>query len=120
MIRHAKIDVTKINKNNLVERSFKNKNGDLITVKELEIELLDIKEPKVLSDTEKGTLKKVGFITEKSFINPEGKWENGVTLGDITVWEKKVEQAKVEQKTPEVKDDIQYPTEDINIDDIPF
>jgi hypothetical protein len=90
MIRQAKIDVSKINKNNIKERKFKNKDGELITVKELELEIKDVKEEKVLHTTAQGKqLVKVGFISEKSYQNGEGKWENGTILGDVTEWRDK-------------------------------
>lgn len=116
MIRQVKIDVSKINKNNIKERKFKNKDGELIIVKELELEIKDVKEEKVLHTTDQGKqLVKVGFISEKSYQNSEGKWENGIILGDVTEW-REVEKKESNQDSQEVE----YPEETINVDDIPF
>lgn len=123
MIKYAKIAVNIINKNNIKSRTFTNNEGQTITVQELELELFDLKEEKVLTvNQEKGKeLVKVGFITEKSFKNPEGKWVSGTNLGDITIWRDlpKKEEPKEEISYPEDN----YPTpesEGIDINGIPF
>ena len=114
MIKQVKIDVSKINKNNILERKFKNKAGELITVRELECEIKDVKEEKVLHTTDKGKqLVKVGFISEKSFQDASGQWQNGTILGDVTEWRDSIKETS---KT----DDIEYPEDEINQEDIPF
>lgn len=113
MRRQVKIAVSKINKNNIKSRSFTNGEGVEVEIKELEVDLIDLKEQKVVFENDKGKLVKVGFMAEKSFKDGEGKWKNGTTLGDITEWHDK--EVKSEQQG-----EVEYPNEEINAEDIPF
>jgi hypothetical protein len=120
----ATINVSKINKNNIKSRTFTTNEGVEMEAKELDIELIDLKEPKVLFEKGDKKLVKVGFITEASFKDASGQWKNGTTLGDIKVWEDKRtitdEQAKeIEQVRNEYNAKVDEVNE-ISAEEIPF
>lgn len=111
----TKLDVTKINKDKIVSRTFTNKQGQEITAKEIELEIVPIKDPKEIFNKGDGRrLMKVGFISEKSIKNEDGTYTNGTILGDVTEW----------QDVPTVGDTgIEYPDPadpHVHIDLIPF
>lgn len=112
---NSKIDVLKINKEKIIERTFVNKEGQNVTVKELELEIVPVKEIKEILNPGQGRrLMKVGFISEKSIKNEDGTYTNGTILGDVTEW----------QDVPTVGNTgIEYPDPadpHVHIDNIPF
>ena len=111
----TKLDVTKINKDKIVSRTFTNKQGQEITVKEIELEIVPIKETKeIFNKCDGRRLMKVGFISEKSIKNEDGTYTNGTILGDVTEW----------QDVPRVGNTgVEYPDPadpHVHIDDIGF
>lgn len=112
---NSKIDVLKINKEKIIERTFVNKEGKNVTVKELELEIVPRKEQKEIYNKGDGTrLMNVGFISEKSIKNEDGTYTNGTILGDVTEW----------QDVPTVAGtDIEYPDPadpTVRFEDLPF
>lgn len=112
---NSKIDVLKINKEKIIERTFVNKEGQNVTVKELELEIVPLKEIKeVLNPGQGRRLMKVGFISEKPVKNEDGTYTNGNILGDVLEW----------QDVPTVGDTgIEYPDPadpSVRLEDIPF
>lgn len=68
------LDVTKINKDKIIERTYKNSSGQEVTVKEYKMDLVPLKEPKVLKEGDTWTLKKTHFLAEQR--------EKGETTGE--------------------------------------
>lgn len=58
------VDVNKINKERLTERKYKDKDGKEVTAKELKLELINLKEPKVVTSGAGWRLEKTHFVTE--------------------------------------------------------
>lgn len=118
MIRYTKLNVGKINKANIKERSFVNNEGLTVTVKELELEIKDVREEKVLFEKNGKQMVKVGIITEKSFQDGTGQWQNGVVLGDVTEWREIKTQPPKEE--PKMTSEGYNGEPAINVEDIPF
>lgn len=111
----AKIDVTKINKDKIISVAYTNKDGQQVTKKEIDLEIVPRKEQKEIFNKGDGTrLMSVGFISEKSIKNEDGTYTNGTILGDVLEW----------QDVPKVPGtDIEYPDPadpTVHIDDIGF
>jgi hypothetical protein len=110
------IDVTKIEKDKIIPRTYINKGGVEVTVKDLNLEVVPLKEKKFIKDTEKGTLYKTHFVAHASTKNDDGTWNNGSIIGDGITFE-----PKGDNVPPQAREDgIKFPDEDINPDDIPF
>ena len=85
------IDVTKIDKKQIKERTYINKGGVEVTAKDLNLELVPLKEKKFIADTEKGTLYKTHFVAHQSTKNDDGTYDNGAIIGDGITFEFKDE-----------------------------
>ena len=92
------IDVDKLDKKRFVVRAYKNKDGESVTVREMKLEVVPLKESKVLVTGDGWTLTKVGFVVE----TPTKKEKEDKT------------------KTTIVGDATQFTSEEINPEDIPF
>lgn len=110
------IDVTKIDKTLIVDRKYTNKEGVEVTVKDLNLEVIPLKEKKVIKETDKGIIYKTHFVAHASTKNDDGTYNNGAIIGDGISFEFKDTQSV----PPQAKEDSNYPKEDINPDDIPF
>lgn len=102
------IDVTKIDKTQIKERTYINKGGVEVTVKDLNLEVIPLKERKFIKETEKGSLYKTHFVAHQSTKNDDGTYENGAIIGDGITFE-----PKGESIPPQAR-------EEINPDDVPF
>lgn len=101
------IDVDKIDKSRIKERTYTNKDGEEVTVREYQMDVVELKEPKVLKEGDEWVMKKTHFVAER-----RDKEEESNFLGDgISFSSKK----SVDEKLNE-----NYPTEDISPGDIPF
>jgi len=106
------IDVTKINKSKIISRSFKNKAGETITVKELKLDIVPLNETKVLKDTDTYTLYKTHFVSEQSTKEErEAKTKSNI-IGEGTMFKNK--------EVPKVEEDIYPDEEKIDDSEIPF
>jgi hypothetical protein len=83
------IDVTKINKAKIIPRTYINKGGVEVTVKDLNLEVVPLKEKKFIKETPKGNLYKTHFVAHKSIKNEDGTYENGEIIGDGISFEAK-------------------------------
>ena len=88
------LNVTKINKDKITTRSYTNNEGQEVEVKELKIDLVPLKQTKVIHEKDNRQLVKVGFATEPSVKNEAGEWVNGAILGDIVEWQDKPQTKK--------------------------
>lgn len=106
------IDVTKIDKKQIKDGKY------------LKLEIVELKEPKDVTRADKslvtgtkqdGTawkLVKTHFVSMESVKNQDGTWTNGTIIGDASKF------ADLDPITP--KEEIPYPVDDINPEDIPF
>jgi hypothetical protein len=110
------LDVTKIEKDKILSRTYINKGGVEVTVKDLNLEVVPLKEKKFIKDTEKGTLYKTHFVAHASTKNDDGTWDNGSIIGDGITFE-----PKGDNVPPQAREDgIKFPDDEINPNDIPF
>ncbi len=120
MVHNAKINLSKINKSNIVDKTYTTNEGNTVTIKELEIELISLKEPKVIYEKDARELVKIGFITEKSTKDTFGNWVNGTTLGDITKWRDK-QNSDMPQSQMRTSDGAPLPfPDDTPVEEMPF
>lgn len=98
------IDVTKIDKTKIVERTYINKGGVEVTVKDLNLEVVPLKEKKLIKTSDKGAVFKTHFVAHKSFKNEDGTYENGAIIGDGISFEP-TESAEENSSTPSVGDE---------------
>jgi len=97
------IDVSKIQKDRLRKNSFTTKDGKEVNQTLCDVVGIPLKEKKLIKTGDTWKMYKSGFLAEKG-----GKEETTNTLGDIM---------EFENTTP---DKIEYPTEEVNPEDIPF
>jgi len=98
------IDVSKIQKERLRQNSFTTKDGE-VTQTLCDIVGIPLKERKLIKEGDGWNMYKVGFAVEK------GKKEEATNiLGDIMEFE----------STKPLPEKIEYPTEEISPEDIPF
>lgn len=57
------IDLTKIDKTKIVNREFTNKAGEKITAKDLKLDIVPLKEPKILKEGDTWQLVKTHFVS---------------------------------------------------------
>jgi len=81
----AKIDVTKINKEKIIDRKYQ-KDGKEVIAKELDLELVPLRSEKIVHRNGERMLMKIGFVSEKSVKKEDGTYENGNIIGDIMEW----------------------------------
>lgn len=109
-----KIDLTKIDKNKIVERKYTNKNNEEVTVKEYEFEAILNKE-EVIKQGEGYNLVKLGFITGRGKKLENGEYSKEPIFGDV------IELKNTIQEIPESKGiDMTEFTGEVNVEDIPF
>lgn len=58
------LDLSKIDKTRIINRTFTNKNGEEVTVKEYKIEVIPLREPKFIKQGEGWNLMKTHFVVE--------------------------------------------------------
>lgn len=105
------IDVNKIDRTKILPRTYINKGGVEVTVKDLNLEVVPLKEKKFIKDTPKGALYKTHFVAHQSFKNEDGTYENGAIIGDGIMFEPK-ESVEEHASKPSAGD--------IDPEDIPF
>jgi len=106
------VDVTKIDKSKIVERRFTNKLGHEVTVKDLKMEVVELKEPKLITQGGDWQLWKTHFVALEQTKQQKEAKEKSVIIGEGASF------LKPSSKVKEPEDDV--PMEDINPSDIPF
>lgn len=94
----AKIDVTKIDKKRIVTRSYTDKNGQEVTVKEYPVDIILFDVPTHIKDFNDYKLVKSGFMVEGQTKEERERQEKGTPLGDV-----------VEFQSKEVVEGVDYP-----------
>ncbi len=116
---NIRIDVTKIDKSKIITRSFKNKKGETITVKELSLDIVPLKETKLLKEGPTYQLYKTHFVAIQSTKEEREAKAKSTIIGEGTMFINTEERDKKVDKEAD-KDSMDYPEEEINPDDIPF
>jgi len=84
------LDVSKIDKTKITERKFKDKQGVEQTIKELKLDIVPLKEEKILKDGETWTLVKTHFVSMQQSKEDRAKGTKSVIIGDgIEIRDKK-------------------------------
>lgn len=110
-----KLDVSKIEKDKIVARTYTNKEGQEITSQDLELEVVELKEKKLIKEGDTWNLYKTHFVTHPSIKNDDGTYTNGTIIGDgVSFEDKGATSTAPAAAMPE------YPEEEINPADIPF
>ena len=103
----VKIDVSKIDKSKITKRTFTNKAAETVTVNELTIEIVPLKETKLLKDGDTYQLYKTHFVVQPQTKEEREQKIKSSILGDGTIFKNK--ETPVGELPP-----------DIDPNDIPF
>lgn len=108
-----KIDVTKIPKEMIVERRYTNSQGHEVVVKELSLEVVELRQPKVVKDGDTWTLMKTHFVSLEQTKEQRANKEKSVIIGDGLQFVDK------EQSNDKPEDNVTSDGE-IDVNEIPF
>jgi len=101
------IDVSKIDKTKIVDREFTTKDGQVIKSKDLKLDVVPVKEPKLIKEGDTWEMWKTHFVAMEQTKEERENKVKSVILGDGIMFKKKF------AETQEV-------AEEINPEDIPF
>ena len=107
------LDVSKIDKTKIKERTFINKGGVEVTAKDYKLDVVPLKEKKIIKEGDNWILYKTHFVAEPQTKEERDNGQPSNIIGDGVVFEDKIPQ----QAKP---DEIVYPVDDIDPEDIPF
>jgi hypothetical protein len=82
-----RIDTKKLDKNRIVERTFTNRGGEPVTTKDLKVDVIPLKEKKVITTGDGWKLLKVGFVTETPTQEERKAKENMPIVGEAIQFE---------------------------------
>ena len=108
------IDLSKINKDKIVTRTYTNKDGQEVTVKDYKMDVIEGKEAKVIKTGATWELVKTHFVAESPTKEEREAKTKTPILGDG------VQFRDLQQSAEEMNQDVEYPEEYINPDDEPF
>lgn len=117
-----KIDVSKINKANIVDRKFTTQDGTPVVTKELTLELIELKAPKFIKEGADWQMFKTHFIAEPQTKEQRERKEKSNILGGGIEFRNKVDPTMGDVEYP-MKDNTTSPDEHgnvISLDEIPF
>lgn len=109
-----KLDVSKIDKNKIVKKSFTNKDGETINKLELDLELIPLNSPRMVKDAPTYQLLKTHFISIPQTKEEKENRINSRIIGDGLMFKNKSE------PVPKVEEDIMPESNDIDESSIPF
>lgn len=113
------LDVSKINKDKIIERTYKTKDGKEVVQKIYKMELIELKAPKFLAQGDTWTKTKTHFIVEsKTKEEREAKVEDNF-VGDGVVFSTKEDYSNIEVE-PNTMTSKGYNGEQIDTKNIPF
>lgn len=96
-----KIDLSKIDKTKITERKYTNKEGVEVTIKELALDIVPLKEKKVIKEGDTWTMVKTHFVAEPQTKQERDNGQPSVILGDGIVFEN-----KGESTPPQAKEEV--------------
>lgn len=111
-----------INKEKLVSRDYTNKEGNEVMVKELKLEIIPLKEPKIVREGNGWKLVKVAFVTQSPTLEEKTAKIQLPIIGDAVRFEESIKQPDFskDSKGVTMKESTRTVSEDINPEDIPF
>lgn len=115
-----KIDLGKIDKSKITERKYMNKEGVEVVVKELALDIVPLKEKKVIKEGDTWSMVKTHFVAEPQTKEERANGQPSNILGDGIVFEDKLINKIVSVPMTKEEEEIEFPGDDINPDDIPF
>lgn len=86
-----KIDLTKIDKSKIVERKYKTKDGQEHTAKEYSLNVVNLKAPKFIGQTDKWQVSKIGFLSEDVTKEEKAAGKKGNIVGDVVEFNQKTD-----------------------------
>jgi hypothetical protein len=107
------IDLSKINKNKIVERRFKNKDGVEVVCKDYKIDVVPLKEPKTIKDGGSWILKKTHFVIEQPTKEERAARNESVYVGEALQFFDKKDSLASEAT-------IDIGTDEVGKDEFPF
>lgn len=111
-----RLNLAKIDKSKITPRSYTNQAGVEITEQNYDIEIIPLRNEKLIKEGDTWSLWKTGFISEKAVKKADGTYDNGNVLGDVTeMRSKKTSESVSPRVTPGG-----YTGEVANLDNIPF
>ena len=114
------LDVSKFNKGKIVDRVYTDKSGAQATRKEYKVELVRLKEPKVIKQTDTYIMKKTHFVKETQTKEERDQKLPSVYVGEGFTFEDPTPVNTVKQPPTIGNTGVEYPDDDINAEDIPF
>ncbi len=108
------INVSKIDKSKIVKRNYKNKEGQEVTITEMKLDVIPLKEARVVKVTDDYTIFKTHFVAEQQTKEEKENKVKSNIIGDGIIFEKKF----VETKENKILEN--YQNEEIDLSDIPF
>jgi len=107
-----KLDVSKIDKTKIITQTFTTKDGETITKKILDLELVPLKETRLIKDGDTYQLYKTHFIAETQTKEEKANKIKSKIIGDGLMFKNK------EEQKPETDNILQTDSTDEN--DVPF
>lgn len=108
------IDVSKITKSKIIKRTYINKNNEEVSVNELKLDIVPLKEPKLIKDGDTWTLYKTHFVAEIQTPDEIKRKEKSKIIGDGVCFISKEDKRNLEEKSENTTDD------DVDESQIPF
>ena len=119
-----KVDVHKLDRSRFVERSYTNKDGVDVKVKEMSLDIVPLKEEneKVVYENETSQLVKTHFVTEQATKEERASKTNTAIVGEGLMWKDKSGAGDMDQvrKLRENAQKVQDDFNEIDPSDIPF
>ncbi len=105
------IDLNKVSKSKIKDRKWKSQTGQEIVAKEIKLDVVPLKEKKLIKEGDTWIMYKTHFVSEEQTPEERNRNEKSKIIGDGITFEYK-DKKEVE--------DIEYPSEEVNPEDIPF
>ena len=111
----VELNVNKINKDKIIERTYRNKEGQDVTEKIYKFRVVRLKSPKVVASGDNWVMKKVGFCVEKK----DNKEEPDNFVGSVMEFDRDINGLNA-QETSQAKQTLTKEQQEIDASDIPF
>lgn len=108
------LNLSKIDKNKIKTRTYTNKDGEEISVKEYNCDLLELKVPRVIKTGDGWVMKKTHILVESQTKEERASGKKSATIGNGIMFD------RTENVQTEEPSSVDYPEDDIDADDIPF
>ena len=96
------IDVSKIDKTKIVDREFTTKDGQVIKSKDLKLDVVPVKEPKLIKEGDTWEMWKTHFVAMEQTKEERENKVKSVILGDGIMFKSKVDEQNQEEASEDV------------------